>query len=215
MSKLSLDSFVCYKPGDRQTPFYPEPRAVKNRDGRQVVVLGDVPLPPGIPHPRNALTCLYGFRDALEEMQRQHQLAREEGLSLIKVTFKLEVGQIVMGTTDSEKLSTTNFLNMQRLKEQLMRVVLDGINERLAAESSKSKRVKVCNSVLEAGERPDLICDVIRSEPMFSHINSVVYLVPDGSLRGRQVASIFTDEVTDLKFRGDMPFDIELPKIER
>lgn len=210
---LTVESFVLYKANKskRTFDFFPAPREIKQIGDRTVLVLGDIPFPQSVPHPKNALTMLYGFRDALEEIQRHLRFARENDMSSIKVTFRVPVRSIVMGTTDLDRLPTTDFLNLRRLQANLADIIVDGVNERLSGE----KRGSSFSRIAEACQRPDLVCDVIRSENIFRHIKAVAYMIPDdtNSARGRQVVSVFTDQVEAPTFRGDMPFDIVLPKL--
>jgi hypothetical protein len=209
MSELGLDSFLTFKPekSGKGFVFYPQPSEVQTKDGRTVVVLGNIPLPPGIPAPENALTVLYGFRDPLDEIKKQYATARKEKMSLVKVSFSLEVGPIVMGTTKVEHIQETYFLNLHRLSMDLQTIIIDGVNELSAKEN---KRPIFFDRVSDIGARPDLICKVIRNEPLFKHVKAVVYKVPDGA-GSRQVATIFTSDVSALVFRGEMPFEIALP----
>jgi hypothetical protein len=216
---LTLETFVLYKPNTdgRSYEFFPVPAAVRQSGGRTIVTVGNIPFPAGVPHPANAITALYGFRDALEEIQRQLKFARESNMRNIKVTFKLQVRDIVMGTTDLEKLGSTDFLNLRRLQSDLANIIVDGVNERLAQEAPAGVRIETYNRITDACHRPDLLCDVIRSEKIFSHIKAVAYMIPDseGSKRGRQVCTVFTDAFEDVGYRGDMPFDIELPRFKK
>jgi hypothetical protein len=213
MSKLALESFVTYKTASdgEGFDFYPEPREVVRQGKNAVVTLGDVPLPPGIPAAKNALTVLYGFRDALDELKSQYARARRYGMQVAKVSFHLDVDEIVMGTTNPDSIGSTRFLNLRRLSRDLQQVIIDNVNE-LAAKERNANPV-LFERMTEAGQRPDLICQAIRAEAVFKHINSVVYMVPDGTPRGRQVATIFTTNVTDFEVRGDVPFQIKLPKL--
>ena len=219
---IGLASFFTYRPTATGFEVFPEPKKVsKGKVDRQVVALGNVPLPAGVPAPARALTLLYGFRDALDEMKDQYAIAKTKGHSLVKIEFKLQVGtndadtKIIMGTASLEDLPKSRFLNVLRLNQDLQQMLLDGVNELLQVEANKSKRAALFyDRIVEAGARPDLICDVIRKQPIFKHLNSVVYSVPDGTPRGRKVCSIFeTDSVIEVTVRGDAPFDIELPKL--
>lgn len=219
---IGLASFFTYRPTANGFEIYPMPKKIsKGKGGRQSVVLGDIPLPAGVPAPAHALTLLYGFRDALDEMKDQYAIANTKGHSLVKIEFKLKVGtqdadtKIIMGTASLEDLPKSKFLNVLRLNQDLQQLLLDGVNEMLQVEASKTKKAALFyERMVEAGARPDLICDVIRKQPIFKHINSVVYSVPDGTPRGRKVCSIFEiDSVIDVSVRGDAPFDIELPKL--
>lgn len=217
-AQLTLETFILYKwlPATNQYEFFPEPRQVRKIDGNMVVTLNDVPFPVGVPHPKNALTALYGFRDSLEELQRHLKYARENEMGNIKVSFKVTVRNINMGTTDLNNLNDTDFLNLRRLKKELGQIIIDGVTSRLAKEASKTDRkIETVDTILQACRRPDLVCDVIRSEEIFSHIKVVAYMIPDeeNSNRGRQVATILTDRVEEISYRGDMPFDVELPRL--
>lgn len=211
MSKLALESFVAWKAAPNgDLKFFPEPSAVSQQGKTTTITLGNVPLPSKIPAPERGLTVLYGFRDALDEMKAQFEHARRNGMNILKVSFHLDVDDIVMGTTNPESIASTKFLNLRRLSKDLQQVILDGVNELSARDG---KKAVLYDRILQAGERPDLICKVIRSEKVFSHITSVVYMVPDGTPRGRQVATIFTTDVTDFATRGDAPFQVKLPKL--
>lgn len=213
---LTLESFVLYKVNNlsRSWDFFPTPRGVSQTKGRTVVVLGDIPFPAKVPHPTRALTALYGFRDSLEEFQRHLRFARENGMGNIKVSFRVPVRTIVMGTTDLAKLATTDFLNLRRLQVSLTEIIVDGVNELLSQEKN-SHGPSSFSKISDACQRPDLVCDVIRSEKIFQHIKAVSYMIPDETnvARGRQVVTLFSDRVETPTFRGDMPFDIVLPKL--
>lgn len=216
MSELALQSLIGYKPSstDDGYVFHPKPRAVKKRGDKLVVTIGDMPLPHGIPHPPTGLTVLYGFRDALEELQRQYAVIQSQKMNIVKIDFKLEVGRIVTGTTGRDDIKDTKFLNLKRLSIDLQQMILDGVNELVAKEN---KKAVFFEKITEAGVRPDLICAVIHAEKIFRHVNSVVYVVPeplpDGKKRLRQVATIFSSDVSEMAVRGDHPFEVELPKL--
>ena len=215
-AKLTLESFILYKwlPAKGQYEFFPAPRQARKTDGRVVVTLNDVPFPAGVPHPKNALTALYGFRDPLEELQKHLKYARDQDMGNIKVSAKVTVRSINMGTTDLNNLKDTDFLNLRRLQKNLGEIIISGVTDLLVKEAAKHKRAaERVETMLEACRRPDLVCDVIRSEPIFSHIKVVAYMIPDENNRGRQVATLLADRVDELSFRGDMPFDIELPRL--
>jgi hypothetical protein len=207
---ISLESFVSYKPNRTGFEFFPLPRNQVINNGRTSIVLGDVPLPDGIPAPQNALTVLYGFKDALDEIKSQYAFADEQGMDLVKVNLKLDVGQIIPGSTKLSDLTSTRFLNLQRADEELQRIVLDGVNDLLV---KTTKKPKLFEKILDCGARPDLICEFIRQEPIFRQINSVVYQIPNGTPRGRQVATVFSTNFSEITFRGEGAFDIELPRI--
>jgi hypothetical protein len=214
-AQLTLETFVLYKSNEDGTSFdlFPPPAALRPGTQRPIVTVGNIPFPTGVPHPENAITALYGFRDALEEIQRQLKFAREKNMRNIKVTFKVQVREIVMGTTDLQKIASTDFLNLRRLQSDLANIIVDGINERMAQEAPAGQSIEPYHKITDACPRPDLLCDVIRSEKIFSHIKAVAYMIPDeeGSKRGRQVCTVFDDRFEEVSFRGDMPFDIELP----
>lgn len=220
VSKIELESFLVYKRIGQpaEFAFHPAPGAVAGQGNALCVTLGNIPLPADSPAPDHALTVLYGFRDALNEMKRQYaQIRTDNELRLVKVSFKLEVADLIVGTTKVADLPNTRFLNLPRLSKDLQQVVLDGVNERSAHEG---KRAVLYDRLLDAGERPDLICATLRAEPMFKHVAAVAYLVPEGVPRsngrrnGRQVVTIFTTAgVSDFALRGEAPFKIQLPRL--
>lgn len=221
---IGLASFVSYKVDGSRIDVYPTPRKFEHAKGGSpaVVTLGDVPLPPGVPYPQG-LTCLYGFRDHLDEMKSQYALARQRGHELVKVEFKLQVDTedentgIIMGSIGLDDLKLSRFLNVMRLRKDLYEPhVLHPINELLIAEAKKSGKAAIYfDKIADACSRPDLLCQVIRSNPVFAHINSVAYQVPDGTIRGRKVCTIFqTDKgIIDFDVRGEPPFEIKLPSL--
>jgi hypothetical protein len=213
MSELALETFVAYKAASTESgfEFFPSPRQVKKKAGKTVVTLADIPLPGNAPAPQGALTVLYGFRDAIEQMQQHHKTARDRGMSLVKVSFKLDVADITMSTTSLDSLAATRFLNLRRLSIDLQQRVLDAVNEMSANEG---KRAVFFEKMADAGARPDLVCKAVRAEKLFQHIVAVAYTVPDGTPKGRQVATIFTSKVGSITLRGmpdPEPFSIELP----
>lgn len=219
---IGLATFVTFDAKSTGSGVYPEPfKVTPKAGGRSVVTLGNIPLPAGVPAPKNAMTLLYGFRDALDEMKGQYAKARKENRELVKIEFKLQVGTdapntgIVMGTASLEDIPKCRFLNILRLNQDLQQLLLDEINEALVVEAQKAKKAAIYfDKIVEAGARPDLMCDAIRKHPAFKHVNSVVYSVPDGTPRGRKVCSIFeTDSIIDMNIRGSAPFDIEIPKL--
>lgn len=219
---IGLATFITFKPTGSNVEVFPEPmETAKGDHNRLEVTLGNIPLPAGVPAPKNAMTLLYGFRDALDEMKSQYALARQKGHELVKVEFKLQVGtsepdsKIIMGTAGLEDLPKSKFLNVLRLNEFLTELLLGDINAMLAAEANKSKKAAIFyERLVEAGARPDLLCEAIRKQEIFSHVNSIVYSVPDGTPRGRKVCTIFdTENVIDVTIRGEAPFDIKLPSL--
>lgn len=211
MSEIALSTFLTHKLNvGGGYEFFPMPSSVEQIAGRLRVLIGSVPVPQYLPPVRNALTFLYGFRDAIEEMQRQYALADAGGMSLIKIEFSLPVGDIGIGSISDENAEGAQFVNIRRFNDVLKFRLLSGINERLDTEPGPWRAF----SLEDAGWRPDLLCDVLRSWPMFSNLKAVVYSVPDGSRRGRQVATLFTTHgISNLKFRGDLPFNLEVPLI--
>lgn len=221
---IGLSSFVTFKETETSIEIYPAPTAIANTNGkRPVLTLGNIPLPAGVPAPAKAITLLYGFRDALEEMKMQYATASQKGHELVKVEFNLQVNTtapntgIVVGTAREEDLPRSRFLNILRLDINLQREIMDALNDKLSYESRTTKKAATYfERIVDAGGRPDLLCDVIRETPIYAHINSVVYSVPDGTPLGRKVCTVFdTTDAINLITRGDAPFDIELPKLVR
>jgi hypothetical protein len=214
MSEISLDTFVTYKPSQAEVgfDFYPAPRAATREGERTKIVLGDIPLPEGVPYPTDSMTFFYGYKDTLEEFSRQHQRAEENRMSLVKVTAKLDVGQLIAGSINPDNVLKTRFLRLRMASAGLQQEILDEIN-RLSAERS-GKGAKVFEKMLDACSRPDLLCDAVRSLPNLRHINSIAYHVPDGTPGGRQIATVFSTDVSEITFRGEGAFDIDLPLLD-
>ena len=215
MSEVALETFITFRRKERKDGFvfYPAPRQYipGTNDKPGVVVLGDIPLPAGVPHPTNGLTLLYGFRDMLDENQSQRLVAKREGMTFFGISMTMPVNSIIMGMLTRKKLPRTKFVNLKRLAKDLQVHVLDTVNEMAVAED---KRHKPFTNIVEAGARPDLVCKVLQ-QPPFEHITVAVYPVPNGTARGRQVATIFSTKVKD--FSADrrqvdpLPFKVELP----
>lgn len=210
MGKIALETFVVWKDKTGGPQVHPEPRAIRTARGRHVVTLGDVPLPPGIPHPDKGITMLYGFRDALDVLHAERSKAAKEGLNMRTVSVDVDVDEVLMGTINKAELKSTRFANLKRLSTELQDEVLDRVNT-MARKEKKSHAD--FTTVIQAGNRPDLICKAMTTAP-FSHLRIIAYLVPQvGRPRGRQVATLLkTDKVLGIDVRGDaMPFDVELP----
>jgi hypothetical protein len=212
MSELALESFVTYKskPEANSYDFYPLPRSVKNDESGTTITLGDIPFPAGIPLPEDCFSLLYGFRDPLEELKRQYAIARKNDMSLVKISFGLDVDEIILGTTTEADLPRTKFLNIRRISSDLQALIIDGMNELSAKES---KFPIFFDKIADIGTRPDLICEAIKKESIFKNVNSVVYSLPDHTPRGRQVISIFSTQTKNIVFRGEKPFNIILPNL--
>ena len=232
IQEVGLGTFITFAiTRDNKLDIEPQPNAVfRQDDGDYVVVVGNVPLPPGVTAANNALTLLYGFQDALQEMKAQYAAARERGHELVKVEFKLSVGTGVEpkpGTTTMDTVHQSKFLNLTRAdkttkrdangvvigKRAIIDIIHERMNEMLQAEANaQGKAALIHEDFLNACARADILCDAIRSIPEFSHINSVVYCVPDGTPRGRKIATIFdTENIADFAIRGAAPFSIALP----
>lgn len=212
MSEIALSNFLTHRrKSNGGFDFYPQPTSVEPIAGRLRVLLGNVPLGEGVPHPRNALTFLYGFRDALEEMKAQYALADQREMSLIKVEFSLPVGDVVTGSVTPELAVGAQFLNVRRFNDELKTLIIGAVNKKAMLEPNFKE---MFGTLEEAGTRPDLLCNVLREQSIFSALKAVVYPVPNGTRSGRQVATLFTTHgIVNLKFRGDLPFNLELPLI--
>lgn len=214
MGKISVDFYVAYKrnPGGSYA-IHPTPRAVGLKGDRSVVMLGDVALPEGIPLPKNAITALYGNADSREELSDQMVRAEEQGMSFSKITATMEVGELLPTTIDLPALEIVEFANVKRVHRTVRQVLLDGVNELLVKEAGKRKAPTVFTTAEDLGRRPDLLCQVVRTEPMFKNLKAIAYMVPNGTPRGRQVCTLFVDSFADKSVFGETPFDVDLPKL--
>ena len=210
MSKLEFNTFITFRDDTKVSDanLFPAPASANaNR-----VVLGDIPFRNGVPHPKNALSVLYGYRDVLEELKRQHERAEQHALTLVKVSFALEV-EAIQGSVGVSDLSKTTFLNLSRASKELQDLIVEGVNLLAVAECDDPT---LFDKGSQLGSRPDLLCDFLRTDAAFSHLDGVVYRIPDdGSVAGRQVATLFTTDVVDFTVRGDCPFDLALPLLPR
>lgn len=224
ISSIGLAGFISFKHTGRSIDFYPDPMAMSQpAGGRPLITLGNVPLPPGVPAPLNAITLLYGFRDALDEMKLQYKVAAENGYDVVKVEFNLQINTdspdtgIVIGTVHEDVLHRSRFLNVLRLDIDMQRSLLDQVNNLMKKESKATgKAAEYFEKINAAGERPDLLCEAIRQNPLYKHLNAVVYSVPNGTQMGRKVCTVFdTTMAVKLVTRGDAPFDVQLPVLKR
>ena len=221
--KIDLSTFVTYNQAGDRMEFFPAPRQTFNnvKTGENILIVGDVPLPPGVPIPEG-LTLLCGFGDQLDELHSQYVAARAKGHELVKVEIKYDVGtgaadrKIVVGTVNLDNLHLCKNLNISRLAKGVRQVhVIDEFN-RLLREEAQNRGIApdFAEDIYGVGARPDLLVKVFKNSKIFAHINSIVYNVPDGSPRGRKVCTIFeTHSVSDVRVRGEAPFKVELPKI--
>lgn len=216
MSELSLETFVAWRSKATGDGFviWPTPRKTTVKEsGRLLVTLGNLPMPAQVPSPTNGLTMLYGFRDAIEQLQDFQRGAIEKGMQFRRIAVKLQVKEIIMGTLSADDLKRTLFANLRRVSEDLQLEITREVNK-LARRESKAH----CEfgNIGEAGARPDLLCRAVKKGPL-AKLQAVVFVLPAnliGTRRGRQVAAIFTNRVKSLEVLGDpLPFDVELPAL--
>jgi hypothetical protein len=183
---------------------------VSKGEDREILVLGDVPLPAGVPHPKQGMTVWYGYEDTAEQLKKQHATARMEERNLVKVSFKLEVGTVPDGSVTPADVPTLSFLNLKRrASRELQEIIVTGVNM-IAAKANRDP--VLFDRCPQVGARPDLLCQFLRSDPMFQHIKAVAYEIPDGP-HMRQVVTFFSNDVQDVVIRRDSPFDIALPPL--
>lgn len=215
MSELSLETFVAWKQraSDGGIVIWPAPRKMSpQRSGRLLVTLGNLPMPGKLPSPTNAVTMLYGFRDAIEQLQAHQRTAIEQGMQFRRIAVKLEVKEILMGTLAAKDLKRTRFANLRRVSEQLQMDVIHEVNKLARREN---KRHREFDTMDEAGARPDLLCRAVRKGPLANFL-AIVFIMPTAnSRRGQQMAAVFTDKVKSIEVLGDpLPFDIALPTLK-
>lgn len=213
MSRIELVTFLTY-PGNenkvRAKEVFPAPRSVIKHGSGEAVVLGDVPFPAGVPQPKQGMTVLYGYQDTAVELADQHAKAREKGDAFVKVVCKLEIGETINGVIGPEQVKDIQFLNLKRrASRSLQEIIVNGVNM-IAAKANKDP--VLFDKCSQVGSRPDLLCQFLRTDPMFQHIKGVTYDIPDGN-RTRQVATIFSNDVTDVVEYGECPFSLAFPAI--
>jgi len=209
MTQIALETFITFRELEAGSfIFSPAPRAVNNENGAINVVLSDIPFPSGVPSPRNSLTVVYGYKDAVEEMQKQYALAKSTGMNLVAVSVGFDIGHQQVGVTSLSELPNILFLNVKRCSSEVQGILLDGVNELAANEGGE---VSLFDKASQLGNRPDLLCDFVRTDSRFSHIAAVCYQFPSESPRGRQVVTILANNVVSVSTRGVCPFEVQLP----
>lgn len=167
------------------------------------ITLGDVPLPSGLKPPAGGLTTLIGFRDALEELQFQRQLAEARGEQLVSVTIRLGVDELYNNFTDLDNVSKKHVINLNRLSPDLFEIVKNKLGD-TAADS-------VTNFVVE---RPELLSRV-HDDRHFNHVDLLVYRIPDPYKKARRIGTLFSSQhVIDVAV-SDLPdIMVALPVLE-
>ncbi|HCI47797.1 MAG TPA: hypothetical protein DFI00_10920 [Rhodospirillaceae bacterium] len=184
MSTVALNAFFTY-----------------NRSNMpESVTLADVPLPPRALPPAGAMTALYGFRDALEELSRLRKRWESDTVGFATVTLQAEIGKMPYGRVSPEKLSSYRFLYLDRITrplEDICRQKFDGYAAEMGLEPMDPFRHAgfVC-------ERPDFI-GKLHQEPEFNHLDVIVYRIDDPLTGPRQIASLFNkDAIVSIEARG-------------
>lgn len=164
------------------------------------VTLADVPLPPRALPPTGALTALYGFRDALEELSRLRKRWESDTVGFATVTLQAEIGKMPYGRVSPDKLSQYKFLYLDRITRPLEDICRDKFDS-YAAEMGLERQ----DPFRHAGfvcERPDFI-GRLHQEPEFNHLDVIVYRIDDPLTGPRQIASLFNkDAIVSIEARG-------------
>lgn len=229
---------------DGSLAFNPLPRLESNVAGSNMttVVPNDIPFPIGIPAPEG-LTLLYGYSDHLEEMERQYAEARSLGMELTKIEIQLDIfnedtqadrfgeermerykgsyeevnrSRIGLGVSHLCDIHLNRCLNVTRLDKDLRdSFILQPMHLLEMKEVQGTDRVaKGFEDIYDAGRRPDLMIQVIKQNPEFKHINSVIYTIPNGRRRGRKVCTLLsTQEIAEFRLRGEPDFLIKMPNL--
>lgn len=145
------------------------------------------------PHPKNGITLLYGFRDALDEMSRRQNIAAGKGLDTFFIEATVDVGQIIQGLVSPEKLPKTNMINLGRITVALEDTIVDywrkylkkhGVSKDQASEIDWGTGLKYISAA------PYLLDDLIQ-EPEFKHLNAIIYPITTTDGHTVKVATVF------------------------
>ncbi|PKU21956.1 hypothetical protein CWS72_23930 [Telmatospirillum siberiense] len=165
-----------------------------------------------MPSAANGLTMLFGFRDAVSELQRQWKTAREKDIRLVSVNIQVDVGEmhrLRLGPADTPRFK---FLYLDRLGQQTFAEMNRSL-QRISTEADGEWD----SPFVPAGfvtKRPDMVgrmIDDLRTT-IFSSLELVVYRIDDPATGPRQVATLFsTKSVTAVEVQG-VPTKVLFPE---
>jgi hypothetical protein len=153
------------------------------------VELSDIPLPRRMKAPANGVTCLYGFRDMLDEISRQHTAARSANLELGKIRLSLDLGPTDVRRISVQDLPHFNFLRMDLIGSSTVKAITR-YWERFSKEEGKPTEVPFRNGRFVTA-RPHYV-GLLRQQKTWRHLDLIVYRIYDAEAGPRQIATLFS-----------------------
>lgn len=118
------------------------------------------------------ILALYGFKDAIEEIQKRRQEAREANAEFKFAEIECEVGEIELGLVDRAKLRGLRFANVKRMNAQLQSEILDKFAEYVEDEGGDVPGYM--SRVQQIAMRPDLFGRLLEEDKDFKRIEVLV-----------------------------------------
>jgi hypothetical protein len=164
------------------------------------VTLDNIPLPNDLKPSPVGLTTLIGFRDALEELQFQRQLAEARDEKFVTVTIRLGIDELYNNFTDLENAEKKSIINLNRISPDLFDIV--------KSRMGKSSTDSVTNFVVEDTE---LLAE-LHKEPHFHHADLLIYKIADPYRKMRRIGTLFSRRhILDVTANGRPEITVELP----
>ena len=189
MSIIKLETYVAARTtGGRLACSYGVGEALPiDGSGRLPIIFGSVALPVGMHLPSSVMVMLYGFRDAVEEIDRQGKIlapTHADCFQTIGVNF--EVGDIFQGIMTAEDLPHARFANVKRMSSNLQHHIRDRFEHYLVRDGLSIDGI---GRLKQIGRYPHLFDRLLR-EKAFKHLEVLVIPVEDESGRMRQFALV-------------------------
>ncbi len=205
ISVVGLEALLIYRPT--------AVRAAKDGHGApRSQVLENVPFPKTMPkkfrYPERALSLLYGFRDALEEIQHQIQKAERKGLVCRPVYLQVPIKGLRLGVIAAEELPQLEFLSIERLASDARDALLKEFRGELQALGvSDTPR-----NIEDVGRWPVALGSVVHRH--YPRLKVLVYpILRDG--RKRKVAALFRRRGVKIVQPVNYPYHLKLPSFLR
>jgi hypothetical protein len=173
MAILNLTTLFTYPPGR-------PPAAVE---------ASDIPLPKRMRVPANGLTCLYGFRDMLDEVSRQHKLAASAGMTLGKIKLTLDLREPDLRRIAVREILMFDFIRTDLIGADTRRAIIEHW-ERFSEEEGRPTEVPFRNARFLTA-RPHYI-GLLRDQKGWRNLDLIIYRIDDPNAGPRQVATLFS-----------------------
>lgn len=178
MSIIELSAYVIAQRNEKNEINVTHGKPIgTTEDNRPIIEMPSVKLPTGKESPAGLLIMLYGFRDAIDEIKRQRDIAASMGVrdgvkqtifGMIKIGF--EVGEIYPGVVHPEQLPNLRFANVRRMSADLQKEILRRFEKYVAEEGGDIAEMR---RVQQIASRPDLFGRLLKDK-MFKHLDILV-----------------------------------------